>query len=288
MPGRGEKHMLMGVLKRSLAGNKKRINPASPLQFDHLHLDVIGSDEHKYMLGAYRGKSLSSDTIVGMIEYTVLDDMVHIDMVQTHKDMRRTGIGKAMVKNLFNEYPDAEFRWGFMTEEGEALRKSIEHSKGKNPMAHRRRNPTAAKMLLSRMVEPGDTFTRGMMISAMKASGRKGAKMWIDDLLDDALKHGIVERTDGGYQMLKGAAVNPKEKMLMVTLAYIGDDYLAAADYGKKDESYFRDLQGEDGFEVVHVGLPKEIAEKIVLQGTSDQWYSDGYEAANEVALYIK
>ena len=79
---------------------------------------------------------------------------------------------------------------------------------------------------------------------------------------------------------------NPKG-MKLVTVAYVGDGYLAAADYGLHDESYFLHLEGEEGFEIDHVHLPKEIAEKVVAQGTQEQWYSDGYDAADAVAPFL-
>jgi hypothetical protein len=72
-----------------------------------------------------------------------------------------------------------------------------------------------------------------------------------------------------------------------VTLVYIGDGYLAAAEYGMQDESYFRDLEGEEGFELVHATLGQPLAKKVVRQGTRDQWFPDGYEAASAVAKHL-
>lgn len=80
---------------------------------------------------------------------------------------------------------------------------------------------------------------------------------------------------------------NPAHSKL-VTLAYIGDGYLAAAEYGMHDEPYFLQLEGEEGFELEHVQLPEDIAEKVVAQGTQEQWYSDGYDAANAVAPFLR
>lgn len=76
-------------------------------------------------------------------------------------------------------------------------------------------------------------------------------------------------------------------KTVAVTLAYIGDGYLAAAEYGMQSEDYFLGLESEDGFELEYVDLPRGLADLIVKQGTSEQFYSDGYEAAYAVAPFL-
>lgn len=72
-----------------------------------------------------------------------------------------------------------------------------------------------------------------------------------------------------------------------ITLAYIGDDYLAAAEFGRHDESYFFDLQHEEGFKIDYIMVPVALGVDLSLQGTTDQIFSDGYEAANAVAKWL-
>lgn len=69
-------------------------------------------------------------------------------------------------------------------------------------------NPLAAQMLLSRLVEPGDTFTRASLGAAMRASGRE--EFDVGELIQDAIDHGLVDNVGSGtYQFAGGAAMNP-------------------------------------------------------------------------------
>lgn len=81
-----------------------------------------------------------------------------------------------------------------------------------------------------------------------------------------------------------------EEEEAEVALVYIGDGYLAAAEYSEQvqgpETRYFMNLADEENFKVIYTVLPEDIAEKVVLQGASDQWYGDGYEAAEAVAPY--
>lgn len=81
----------------------------------------------------------------------------------------------------------------------------------------------------------------------------------------------------------------PERGRVLVTCAYIGDGYLFAADYGPQDAEYFDPCgEMEEPIEVYECKLPREIAERVVAQGTSEQYYGDGYEAADAVAEYMK
>ncbi len=85
--------------------------------------------------------------------------------------------------------------------------------------------------------------------------------------------------------------------MLKVNLLarYIGD-YLSSAElasnpnayYEKYWPDYYEDGYSEDENETILLSnVPEDIADNLLKQGTSDQYYSDGYEAANIAAKYI-
>ena len=38
---------------------------------------------------------------------------------------------------------------------------------------------------------------------------------------------------------------------------------------------------------VALTNVPEDVAEKLLVQGTSDQWYGDGYDAANAALPYV-
>lgn len=68
---------------------------------------------------------------------------------------------------------------------------------------------------------------------------------------------------------------------------YIGD-YLAYAEFAVDDENYWPDYYSEEEDEtILLVGVPTELAEKLAKQGTSEQYFSDGYEAASAAAPYV-
>ena len=75
-------------------------------------------------------------------------------------------------------------------------------------------------------------------------------------------------------------------------LAFVGYGYLAAAEWVKNlpgsPEDYYRDLVDKEDVVFVLAHIPSDIAEKVALQGTSDQWYGDGYEAAAAMAPYVR
>lgn len=68
---------------------------------------------------------------VGRIEYQTCTDPrwddgeVEIAMVSVVPDERRKGWGSALVQRLEEEFPDRSIRWGYTTEEGEALRLAL-------------------------------------------------------------------------------------------------------------------------------------------------------------------
>lgn len=82
-----------------------------------------------------------------------------------------------------------------------------------------------------------------------------------------------------------------KDGLEDVVLVFIDDGYLAAAELseqvGGNYESYFPDLSDEEDVQFVEAILPVSLAEKVIAQGTSDQVFGDGYEAADAVAAWV-
>lgn len=77
---------------------------------------------------------------------------------------------------------------------------------------------------------------------------------------------------------------------------YIADGYLSAAEMADTpnatSERYWADYYSEDydqnkGETVSLKNVPMEIASRLLVQGTSEQVFSDGYEAANAAAPYV-
>ncbi len=79
---------------------------------------------------------------------------------------------------------------------------------------------------------------------------------------------------------------------------YTGDGYLAHAEYtsdpnvrGQGDKfwpDYYSDTASSEPKTVLLKGVPIDLAKKLVEQGGSQQWFDDGYEAANAAAPYIQ
>jgi GNAT superfamily N-acetyltransferase len=58
---------------------------------------------------------------VGHIDFNVFENNLSIEMVEVKKDFKRRGIGKAMMDELYKEYPDLDVNIGYTTDEGEAF-----------------------------------------------------------------------------------------------------------------------------------------------------------------------
>jgi hypothetical protein len=76
-----------------------------------------------------------------------------------------------------------------------------------------------------------------------------------------------------------------------LVVAYIGDGYLYGASSSSyaSDPSYWRQLQLDREPFALHYAhrVPKKLAEELEAQGTSEQQFSDGYDAANAAAPYV-
>ena len=81
--------------------------------------------------------------------------------------------------------------------------------------------------------------------------------------------------------------------MAEMIVALIDGDYLAYSDYDKpatRRASYWPSSLYDTPYPVALVRLsnvPSDIVEKLMVQGSSDQYYGDGYEATFAAAPYM-
>lgn len=72
--------------------------------------------------------------------------------------------------------------------------------------------------------------------------------------------------------------------------AYIGDGYLYGASGNPMAELplYWAEVACEEGFTLIELrGVPELVADALEKQGTSEQYYADGYEAARAAEPYV-
>jgi len=83
------------------------------------HLDSH-SGQNNYAVLALQG-----DEPVGVLDFVEFNGEVSISMVEVNKKFRNQGIGRGLVLHLQNEYPRIEIEWGYDTDEGAKLHKSM-------------------------------------------------------------------------------------------------------------------------------------------------------------------
>jgi GNAT superfamily N-acetyltransferase len=66
------------------------------------------------------------DTLLGTLEYSILDNVPYISMIQVKPEYRNKGIGKQLVYKLIEEYDYKDIQWGMMTEDGYKLQQSLD------------------------------------------------------------------------------------------------------------------------------------------------------------------
>ncbi len=68
----------------------------------------------------------SANGAAGVLEYVVYEGTPSISMVSVSAGNRRQGIGRALVQELQSKFPDIEIEWGGLTDDGAALRNSLQ------------------------------------------------------------------------------------------------------------------------------------------------------------------
>jgi predicted chitinase len=82
----------------------------------------------------YRGKLIANtpERQVGYLNYSVYNDVPKIEMIYVAQDYRRRGAAMKMLKALQEISPNEEIDWGYTTDDGGNLRKSIDFRKVPN------------------------------------------------------------------------------------------------------------------------------------------------------------
>ena len=86
--------------------------------FTNNHLDVIGSDQHIYRLTAKK-----NEQVCGCIDYSVVADRIHIDLIEAF--LLRQGVGTALTYFLQSLFPDKPINWGYLSNDGAAFYSSL-------------------------------------------------------------------------------------------------------------------------------------------------------------------
>lgn len=79
----------------------------------------------------YRGQTNSlliasiDDVCVGLLEFSVFENLPAISVISVSRDYRRRGVGSALVLLLQSQFPAQHIEWGLLTEVGERLHKSL-------------------------------------------------------------------------------------------------------------------------------------------------------------------
>jgi len=126
---KGEKTPYSGLYGDSIVKESMGKVKVNGYELVNMHIDVIGQDENKWALGIGDGKQM-----LGRIEYTTIDNEVHIDWVEVEKGARGKGLGEMMFRHLvktlnFDEGFKIKYRdikWGMMSNSGAGLKKQLD------------------------------------------------------------------------------------------------------------------------------------------------------------------
>lgn len=75
-----------------------------------------------------RLQAVVDDLTVGMISYSIYQDVPNLNMIEVLENYRRQGIGTKMICYLQEQFPDTEIEWGMMTEDGAAFHDVVTYS----------------------------------------------------------------------------------------------------------------------------------------------------------------
>ena len=100
-----------------LTSSFSKVKFHNPWHLDHHH----GQDD--YAIYATVGPE---EIVVGKLTYSVYEDIPQISWIEVDPDYQRQGIGKRLIERLAQDYPYHEIKWGYTTESGDQLRRSIE------------------------------------------------------------------------------------------------------------------------------------------------------------------
>ena len=109
---------------KSATGNNGRFSPTNPNITESIQLKSEMIDHHSGQ-SDFQITATENDAIVGTLRYTVYNDEVSINIVHVPRKDRRKGIARQMLQHLQREYPNSEIQWGYTTDKGAELKKSV-------------------------------------------------------------------------------------------------------------------------------------------------------------------
>jgi ribosomal protein S18 acetylase RimI-like enzyme len=86
-------------------------------QLDKLKIAYVGDDWMD------ENDKVIVDNLLGYVDYSVYNNSAYINFIKVKDSERRKGVGTALIKSL--EHDHKNVNWGYTTDEGELLRKSI-------------------------------------------------------------------------------------------------------------------------------------------------------------------
>lgn len=90
------------------------------IEIENRHLDYYCGQHDMALIATVDGVHS------GTLRYVVYEDEPSISMIKVRKSMRKQGIGTALVIALQREYPEVPIKFGYLTEDGAALLKSLD------------------------------------------------------------------------------------------------------------------------------------------------------------------
>ena len=90
------------------------------LEFENQHVDCHSGQNDYNLIAKIK------DQPVGLIEYSEYMNEIYINNMIVHVDMRRRGIGTRMHQELKRLYPNVQIHWGIVTDDGMALKESLD------------------------------------------------------------------------------------------------------------------------------------------------------------------
>jgi hypothetical protein len=90
------------------------------IEIENRHLDYYCGQHEMALIATVDGVHS------GTLRYVVYENEPSVSMIKVRKSMRKQGIGTALVIALQGEYPDMPIKFGYLTEDGAALLKSLD------------------------------------------------------------------------------------------------------------------------------------------------------------------
>lgn len=108
--------------ERPLPEPPLHLKAADPVQY----LEEVTGSHHGQL--DVRMQAVIDELTVGVLEYSVFEDVPHIAMVEVLEAYRRQGIATGMIQKLQSQYPNTEIAWGMLTDDGAAFKAAVTYT----------------------------------------------------------------------------------------------------------------------------------------------------------------